>query len=411
MSVHCGKLRWSGVLGALGSLAVYGVAPPWAHADQEETPSLLIAPPQRVLGVPEYLELVLRQTSEIWANPIGGARRTTVYTGLLEFGAEFDLGGAGWLPGASVGAFGLFIQGVDVSAQGVGDAGVVSNVAGQATLRFFSAWYEHRWLDDRIRLKVGVIPLDDDFMIVDSAMLFVNSGFGLIQTLALSVPSPVYPLGAFGLRVHVQSSEAWTFQVGVYDGDAGDESDDRYASDLGWSHQQGATLVAEASWSPAFARGRIAGGGAVHFGLVPNYAKSEDERGIGILYMMFERRLTDAFPSELVVFAHGSVAVPGRRALAVAYVDVGAVWGGGGWSRPADRIGLGLAWTRFGAPYVENLRRNAQFVTASEWVGELTYELWLLPWLRIQPTVQWIGKAHFAARNALALGLRASVNL
>ena len=363
--------------------------------------------PQAVLGVPSYLELVLQQTSEVWANPFGGARRGVVYSGLLEMGAEIDLGEAGWLAGASLGAVGFFIQGGDISAEAVGDAGVVSNIAGLQAARLFSLWYEQRAFRDAVSLKLGLIPLDDDFMLLESALLFVNSGFGLLQTLALNVPTPVYPLGALGLRLRVQPSREWTVQFGAYDGDAGAEPEDRPVSDIALSSDQAATLVIEAAWAPRSGWGQVAGGGVLHLCLLDNPTSGAQERGIGLFYLMLERRLS----RDAVAFAHVSVVWPSERAVTAAYADAGAVFTGRTWGRPNDRFGVGVTWTRFAGPYVEAERAAGRSISRTEWVVELTYEVSLLSWIRVQPSVQWIGQAHFAMDNVVALGLRGSINL
>lgn len=394
------------VVGTLAVTVAVGAGEP-RFARAGEPPSLLDRSPQEALGVPSYLQLVIKQTSELWVNPFGGARQTAVYTGLLEVGAELSLGEAGWLSGASLGAVGFLIQGRDISEEGVGDAGVVSNIAGFEAVRFFSAWFEQRWADDTVSLKLGMIPLDDDFLIVDSALLFVNSGFGLVQTLALSVPTPVYPLAAFGLRLLVRVSDEWTIQAGAYDGDAGAEPVDRPVSDIELSLDQAATVVLETAWAPASGEGRVGIGGVYHLGIVENQFTAEEDRGIAMFYLMLERRLG----RDGVAFAHASVALPGELVTSVLYADLGAVVEGRAWHRPNDRLGFGVTWTRFSLPYVDAQRAAGQIVTTAEWVAELTYELSLVPWIRIQPSIQWIGHAHFTAADALAVGLRGSISL
>lgn len=377
----------------------------------EPGPSLLYASPQELLGTPEYLHLVVEQVSEVWGDALRGFEGRLSYTGLLTVGAELDLEAAGWIRGASVGAFALFIQGQDISSERIGDAGVVSNIAGEQSVRLFTAWYMHRWLDDRIRAKLGILAIDDDFLLLESSLLFVNSGFGLAQTIALNIPAPVYPLGALGAMVRVRPAPEFALQFGIYDGNAGDESTNRHVGGLDLSGDQGATLLLEVDWQPSSAEVRAALGGMLHLGQLPSQAASGEERGLAALYLMAEQQLLAVGAGALWGFTHVSVAVPSQLTVAAAHVDLGLTVGGGLWSRPDDRLGLAVAFTRFGRLHVEEERRMGRPGTADEWVFELTYELLLLPWISVQPTGQFITQTHFSARSALALGLRLTVSL
>ncbi len=302
---------------------------------------------------PVWLEPTASQMSAVWANVAGGERRAVVYTGLLSLGARVDLGAADVWPGAHFGIAGLALQGQNVSPTAVGDAGIhltsltcgslrappaswlrlriVSNIAGVQTVRLFKAWYEQSLLDGAVRIKAGQLALDDDFMVLAPALTFLQSGFGTPQTEALNKPAPIYPLGALGLRVAVEPSDAWGVRLGAYDGDAGAEADHPYASDLALTADQGVILLSEVSRRGE--RTTVSMGGFAHLGRLRNFAigagasrwNGGRQRGLSSGYVSLAHTLGEWQGSTLTSFARVAIAGPRRLARVVGYADVGLV--------------------------------------------------------------------------------------
>lgn len=385
----------------LGLLTILLAQPNKVRADARTDRSGLQRPVSKWL-VPE-----LSQWSEGWSNVAGGGRRQVVYTGLLVFGFQVDLGPSLGARGLSVGFTGLWLQGEDLSANAVGDAGVTSNIAGVSTVRLFRAWVEQRMLRDVVRLRAGVLALDDDFLVVDAADLFVHSGFGTAQTLALNVPSPIYPLGGLGLRLALQPTPHWTVRMGVYDGSAGDPTVHRYTSDLGASINTGLTFLTQAGYESTAVGTDLSVGAFFQAGEAPRGGA----RGLWGGYVMGEQVLTQLGASELTAFAHASAAWPAPRTVAVAYVDVGLVLDGALWRRTGDTLGLAYGSTIFGQSYVNEQRELRRMVTDSEDAFEMTYRATLVAGIALQPVLQWIRNAHYAHRDSLVLGLRLTLLL
>lgn len=372
----------------------------------------------------EGISPILSQDSELWGNPYGGERQELVYTGLLAFGVEVDLERAGVSRGTSVGALGLWIQGDNLSTLAVLDAGIVSNIAGVPTVRLFKWWFRQKWLDGRIDLKVGQLPIDDDFLYLDSAQLFINSGFGTAQTLALNVPAPIYPLGTLGTRLALLPTDQLEFLFGIYDADAGSPRRSPRVSDLNLTVGQGAMLLAEISYRPEVGgrSTRLTLGGFHHAGNVSDFGEELSSaridtdfdatgRGLDSLYVMTEHALWENQGKSIIAFSHGALTFPSAHAVATAYFDLGVVMRGGWWSRPADRLGVGYAWTRFGDEYLGAQQLRGRNRTGTEGVAELTYLLRIAGQLSLQPSLQWIFDPHFSQRDSLAAALRLSVSL
>lgn len=345
------------------------------------------------------LDVHLSQESEVWGNVAGGARRGAVYTGVLTFGFDLDLETVLGLGGAKVGATGYFIQGGTISDE-VGDIGVISNLAGVQTVRLFRAWYGQRFFEDIVELKVGLLAADDDFMVLERELLFMNSGFGTMQSLALNVAIPIYPLASPGAQVAVRPSDDWELLLGVYDGNAGDEEIDRYAGDLRLNSMQGATALAELSH-------RRKDGTKLSVGTLLH--RDGEGGGPTVAYLMGEQHLLKIFDREVFGFAHLSTVMPIGRAIVQTYIDAGIVVEGSPWPWAQDRIGLGVAWMHFGREYRDEQLAAGTPVTASETVTELTYALEILQHFEVHLGLQWVLDAHFSRADALVLGSRLAV--
>ena len=142
-------------------------------------------------------------TAEVWGNTTGGLKTGSVYTGLLEFGAEVDLEKlAGW-QGGSLGTSWLWLSGRDASEDLVGNFLTVSNIAGFNTLRMMELWFQQNFLEDKISLRFGNMTADSEFLVSDYGGLFINAAFGWPALASMNMPGggAAYPVGGLGARV------------------------------------------------------------------------------------------------------------------------------------------------------------------------------------------------------------------
>jgi carbohydrate-selective porin OprB len=77
-------------------------------------------------------------------------------------------------------------------------------------------------------------------------------------------------------------------------------------------------------------------------------------------------------------------------------------------SRPADSLGLGVAWAHLGDEYRALRSFNGQPATAAETTFELVYRAELTPWLSLLPNVQFVSSpgADPVVGDAWIAGLR-----
>lgn len=400
-----GPLHRSSVPSDLSSTvcaAATAVGVAWGAPLRAETPPKAPSPIDR-LELPAAFRPRLGQIAEAWG-AVAGRRRALVYSGRLAFGGTLDLDAAGWVPGATLSATGLGVQGDNLSADTTGDASVVSNVAGVNAVRLFQAWYQQRLFDDALQARAGILAIDDHFMVLDSALLFINSGFGTSQTLALNTPAPIYPLGALGAYLRGRPSETLELRFGAYDNDAGDPTALRYFSDLNLSAEDGGIFLGEARWSGD--RWTLAAGA---FAVSGRPTREDAPRGVGSAYLMVENTVGQLDASAVTLFAHGAFAGPTGHVVVDAYADAGVTMDGAAWSRPHDRVGLAAAWTRFSPSYVTD---RVEATSTGEAVLELTYRASIWSWLYLQPDLQYLRAPKNAPDDdAVALALRVQLEL
>ena len=76
-------------------------------------------------------------------------------------------------------------------------------------------WYQQKFLDDTLRLKLGKLDGNDDFDSIDNAREFLNNSFSLSATLFLI---PTYPDTAAGVLLFYENQGGFYAGAGAYDG-------------------------------------------------------------------------------------------------------------------------------------------------------------------------------------------------
>ena len=140
--------------------------------------------------------LSLQSVSDLLGNTKGGEMEGGTYSGLLNLGLAIDLQKAvGW-EGASFKNTWLWLYGNDVSSKFIGNSLTASSIAGQPAFRCYELWLQQNLLHDAVSLRGGLIPVDTEFMVSDTANLFVNSTFGPPAVFTMNIPNggPTYPM-------------------------------------------------------------------------------------------------------------------------------------------------------------------------------------------------------------------------
>ena len=96
-----------------------------------------------------------------------------------------------------------------------------SGIEADRATRLWELWYDQKFdREGRFDLRVGQQSLDQEFMVSQNALLFVNTMFGWPMVPSADLPGggPAYPLSALGVRWRVRRSDSLTFLAGVFNG-------------------------------------------------------------------------------------------------------------------------------------------------------------------------------------------------
>jgi porin len=167
------------------------------------------------------MSLDISETSEILGNVTGGSRRGLDYDGLTQMDFQLDTSRAFGLHGGLFNVSGLQIYGRNQSADYLQTLQTASGIESDRSTRLWELWYQQKFLDeDRLDVKLGQQSLDQEFMVSQNALLFVNTMFGWPMVPSADLPGggPAYPLSALGVRARWRPTDSLTVLAGVFNG-------------------------------------------------------------------------------------------------------------------------------------------------------------------------------------------------
>ena len=283
----------------------------------------------------------------------------------------------------------------------VGDFGALSNIDAFDTTRVFQIWYQHSFSGGPA-LRAGLLALDDDFMAADPAGLFINSNFGPLPTQSGNTPAPIWPVGGLGLWGILPLGSDGYFQAGVYEGNAGDESENQSGFTIDLAKGEGAMYMFELGLPMGFGAlpGTLKLGGFYHTGEdFENFQNGGMEGNLPVFYFLLDQQLAAGISG----FVRYSLSAKESISIVHTYVDGGLNWQGLIPGREDDVFGIGLSHTVFGDSYLD----ANPGVTGTESVAEITYRAALDDRLYLQPDLQVIFNPHEGKNTAVVIGIRA----
>lgn len=202
------------------------------------------------------ITLNLQETSEVLGNVSGGTHRGAAYDGLTQMQLQLDTQRAFGMSGGTFNVSALQIHGRNLSADNLQSLQTASGIEADRATRLWELWYQQKFLDeDRLDIKVGQQSLDQEFMVSQNALLFVNTMFGWPMLPSADLPGggPAYPLSALGVRARLRPTDSWTLLAGAFSGspapdDTGDPQQ-RNPSGTSFSLNRGVLAIAELQYA------------------------------------------------------------------------------------------------------------------------------------------------------------------
>ena len=375
-------------------------------------------------------------------------------------GLAIDLQKAvGW-EGASFKSTWLWLYGRDVSTTYIKNALTVSGVAGNPAFRCYELWLQQNFLKDAISLRAGMLALDTEFMVSDTANLFVNSTFGPPALFTMNVPNggPTYPLATPGVRLAIQPTSWLTIRSALTQANPFTQQQNPQGFDWNFGPAGGLLSMNEiaASWNKDPQSKGLPGTAKAGFWFQTGQDPENTEGVPGEDSFAFGSPETRAFSSGFYgILDQQLYAVPdkvqpssgknpvdaGKNPQATTvpactcsgkglssfarmgfspqqasqvgfYTDAGLVYTGLIPTRDADKLGIAFGYAQMGNQFASQGNASGLPGVGYEAVAELSYSMQLSPAVSIQPDLQYIlhpgGSEQYG--NALVVGMRAVVN-
>ena len=408
------------------------------------------------------ISFALQETSEVLGNVTGGARQGAAYDGLTQMAVQVDTSRAfGWY-GGTFNVSALQIHGRNLSADNLLTIQTASGIEADRSTRLWELWYQQKFLDeDRLDIKIGQQSLDQEFMVSQNALYFVNTMFGWPMVPSADLPGggPAYPLSALGARLRVRPTDSWTFLVGVFNGSpAKNNNGDPQmvnASGTGFPLNGGVLVIAEMQYSyPSL--GTMLGPDEAQ-PLARTYKlgfwydsesfddQSVDTNGLSLanpasngnplqhrgeyaVYAVADQAIwVDPEESDRTInlFARALGAPQSDRNLITISLNAGLTFHEPFLGRDDDTFGIGMGYTKVSSAATALDQQTAAFTgtfvprRGGETYVELTYQFAVTPWWQLQPDIQYLfnpggGIANPNAPNQrvgneLVLGLRTNI--
>jgi porin len=402
----------------------------------------------------EGFKLTSIYSAETFGNPIGGSRQGIIYEGLLDLELSLDLRKmTGWDGEFHVSSY--YPMGNSLSDNYTNDLFRVSDIDAYDTLLLFEAYYEQRFADGKVSLRVGQLSVDTEFVLSVDAANFLNTTYGLPAVLGSNLPVASYPFAAPGVRLQISPDEHWTFRAGIYAGDPapdrfGDPNPNRTAStkydnsgtDFNIDSSDGFFNIDELVYNlnqdakDTGLPGTYKIGGWMDTGTFSDLRY--DDKGVplgspnsdghpravngdygfyGVVdQTVWQDKSDPNQPQNVGLFFRGGSAEP-DRSLFDYYFDAGVVFNGLVPGRPSDTFGLAAAYGHISSveqASVEdrnNLGGESEAIPDFEQNIELTYFAQIAKWWTVQPDLQVLIHPGGSSTipNALVLGVRTTV--
>jgi porin len=410
------------------------------------------------------ISLAVQETSEYLGNTSGGTHKGFEYDGLTQAVMQLNTQRAFGFYGGLFNISALQVHGRNLSADNLQTLQTASGIEADRGTRLWEAWYEQKFLEeDRLDVKVGQQSLDQEFMVSNNALYFVNTMFGWPMLPSADLPGggPAYPLSALGARINARPVNGFNILAGVFNGspvrnNTGDpqiqnphgtsfplgngalsivelqfsypslggmvEATDR--PPLGWTYRIGAWYDTR-----SFADQRL-DQTALSLANPGSSGVAQQHRGDYALYAVADRLVyrNEADPNRTVAVFARVMGTPLKDRNSIDYsLNAGFLMHSPLVYRTFDTFGVGVGYAHVSSQAAaldadtNNFSGAAAPVRSGESFVEMTYQYQWTPWLQMQPDLQYVfnpgaGIAdpnNPAARikNELILGVRFNISI
>jgi porin len=365
-------------------------------------------------------------------NVSGGTSLGAIHLGRFDFSVDADLEKlVGW-GGGRFFANTYEIYGRGLTRNYIHNLATISESEALPDARLYNAYFEQSFYNNALNIRIGQQAADVEFFDSETDDLFINNTFGWPAIMGSNLPAggPAPPIAAVGIRVKAALSDRLTAFAAVFNGNAARPGDGdpqlRDNHGLAFRINDPPWVIGQVRWDYDVdiagrpLAGNFTPGGWYHSGQFDDQRFTAqglsiaDPSGTGIaaklrgnfgIFVVVEQTLyrpasvtekgvSNSLPG---ITAFGRIAYsPPDRNLIDLYLDGGVGFVGLVPRRPADRIGIGVAYMRI-SNADRNFDRDTEFFTgmqspvrSNETLIELIYEAHIKAGWLLAPYFQYV---------------------
>lgn len=335
------------------------------------------------------LDISLVYTYDVLSNVAGGSKRAAQSLDNADLIFSIDGEKLYNVKGSKISLYFLNNDGGKPNANDVGSVQGVDNIEVNAnTAKLFEAWIEQNFADDKYSVRAGLYNLNSEFYVTEASALFLNPTYGTGTELAQSGrngPS-VFPNASLALRGKWQPTKEFYIQAAALDGVPGDPGN-RQGTHVQFNNGDGALYVAQTGYEFSFAKIAV---GVWHYS-----SKSDDLIDVGSEGSAVTHRNEGAYA---MIEKEFSEKISGFGRFGIANRDVNRsdfAWSAGVNvkkvipGRDDGIFGLAASGIHNSSKYKRSQIAADSAVDAAETQFELTYSDKVMPWLTVQPDLQY----------------------
>ncbi|MCB9987240.1 MAG: carbohydrate porin [Rhodospirillales bacterium] len=321
---------------------------------------------------------------DLWRNFSGGIGKGNRGLDNLDLQATLDGEKALGIQGLTLFAYLLNNDGGRPNTALVGSNGGIDNIeTGNNAFKLYELWAEQNFWGDRVSVLAGLHDLNSEFYITDTSGLFLNPTYGIGTEMAATGDNgpSIFPTTSLGVRINVKPTDNTYIKAAIFDGVPGNVNNGR-GTHIQFKKKDGALDVIEGGLDDENL-GKLAVGVWQYTGKRADQQTGNPATSKGY-YFLGDHSFYNQDGKDISAFARIGFTAGDVESFKSNW-SFGAVMSGFIPNRADGQLGLAVTRVRNSDKFVA---ANAP-VDRTETQWELTYADKLLPWLSIQPDLQY----------------------
>jgi porin len=362
-------------------------------------------------------------TTDLLGNPVGGMSQGFCYFGQVQLFLVAELEKlVGWQGGYFVASL-IDSAGTDLSRKHVGNDFDVEEISSIPTLVLGQLYFEQRWNDGKISLKLGRMGMGQDFVVMDMFNLYLGGIDGHTPVFSYNTSWTSNSRSTWAAVLKVEPHEDWTLRYGLYQTTTANSLPANHGLNMAFSPDDGLQMFGEIGWktkpmdpwrhTPEGLPGSHKFGGYWSSWEYKTFDGGSTPYSYGFYWIgqqmvWRERAGSDAGITLWYSFVYAPQTEVARFPF---FTGVGGGWQGLLPSRTED-------WLLFGSYFGTMSPRFAAAQESAglgdptfEWVLEWDYRAQLTPWLYVMPGIQYVIRPGGTGNipNSLVIGAEIGV--